>query len=78
MFRYFASLQVIHADGSTQIYMTPEDFLRSITPGMTQPTGNLTANLETKLLIFLILYSSAGLGLDHFRRVDERACLFNK
>ena len=37
IFRYFATLKVIEEDGSKTIYMTPEDFVRSITPGMIQP-----------------------------------------
>ncbi|XP_065164581.1 calcium uptake protein 1 homolog, mitochondrial isoform X2 [Atheta coriaria] len=36
VFRYFATLQ--SADHS-DIYMTPDDFLRSITPGLKQPDG---------------------------------------
>jgi len=44
MFRYFATLQVVHSHGDSEIYMTPDDFLRSITPGMKQPDGIL--NLE--------------------------------
>nr|CAG4640633.1 EOG090X017M [Eulimnadia texana] len=39
VFRYFATLQVIHPNGESEIYMTPDDFLRSITPGMKQPEG---------------------------------------
>ena len=39
IFRYFATLQIFEQDGSVQIYMTPEDFLRSITPGWIQPAG---------------------------------------
>ncbi|OXA52924.1 calcium uptake protein 1 homolog, mitochondrial isoform X2 [Folsomia candida] len=38
-FRYFASLQVVHVNGETEIFMTPDDFLRSITPGIKQPDG---------------------------------------
>lgn len=40
VFRYFATLQV---QGPTvdqhEIYMTPDDFLRSMTPGLKQPDG---------------------------------------
>ena len=39
IFRYFATLQILEGDGQAQIYMTPEDFLRSITPGWIQPDG---------------------------------------
>ena len=38
-FRYFATLQVVNQSGETEIYMTPDDFLRSITPGIKQPEG---------------------------------------
>jgi len=36
VFRYFATLQ---ASDHAEIYMTPDDFLRSITPGLKQPDG---------------------------------------
>lgn len=39
VFRYFASLQVVQSHGEAEVYMTPDDFLRSITPGMKQPDG---------------------------------------
>ncbi|CAH8675900.1 unnamed protein product [Schistosoma rodhaini] len=38
IFRYFATLKSIEEDSET-VYMTPEDFLRSITPGIKQPDG---------------------------------------
>lgn len=41
-FRYFASMQVIHISGETEVFMTPDDFLRSITPGIKQPDGKLS------------------------------------
>ena len=39
IFRYFATLRIYEKNGSNHIYMTPEDFLRSITPGLIQPDG---------------------------------------
>ncbi|GJQ69811.1 hypothetical protein Trydic_g22365 [Trypoxylus dichotomus] len=40
VFRYFATLQVQGSSSDQhEIYMTPEDFLRSITPGSKQPDG---------------------------------------
>ncbi|KAK7862725.1 hypothetical protein R5R35_005994 [Gryllus longicercus] len=40
VFRYFATLQVVHPSGeSHEVYMTPDDFLRSMTPGLKQPDG---------------------------------------
>ncbi|VDP94313.1 unnamed protein product, partial [Echinostoma caproni] len=38
IFRYFATLKVVDEDGET-IYMTPDDFVRAITPGVKQPDG---------------------------------------
>jgi len=39
IFRYFATLRV-HADGlESEVLMTPDDFVRSITPGVKQPEG---------------------------------------
>ncbi|KAG0719238.1 Calcium uptake protein 1, mitochondrial [Chionoecetes opilio] len=43
IFRYFATYKVIHriegGTDRTEIYMTPDDFLRALTPGMQQPNG---------------------------------------
>lgn len=43
VFRYFATLQVIHVHSSGaeshEVFMTPDDFLRSMTPGLKQPDG---------------------------------------
>lgn len=39
IFRYFATLKV-HIDGhEAEVFMTPDDFVRSITPGVKQPEG---------------------------------------
>ncbi|XP_075233686.1 calcium uptake protein 1 homolog, mitochondrial-like isoform X2 [Lycorma delicatula] len=43
VFRYFATLQVthVHTSGAEthEVFMTPDDFLRSMTPGIKQPDG---------------------------------------
>ena len=39
IFRYFATLKVHGDHGESEIFMTPDDFLRSITPGVKQPEG---------------------------------------
>ncbi|XP_052263436.1 calcium uptake protein 1, mitochondrial-like isoform X2 [Dreissena polymorpha] len=39
IFRYFATLKVQNESGEWEVFMTPEDFVRSITPGMLQPEG---------------------------------------
>lgn len=42
IFRYFATVKVAHwsLDQGIETFMTPDDFLRAITPGMKQPDGN--------------------------------------
>lgn len=39
IFRYFATLKVYHDPHISEVFMTPDDFLRSITPGVKQPDG---------------------------------------
>lgn len=39
IFRYFATVKLSHND-VLEVYMTPDDFLRAMTPGMKQPDGN--------------------------------------
>ena len=39
VFRYFASLKIIYDQNESEIYMTPDDFLRALTPGVKQPDG---------------------------------------
>lgn len=38
IFRYFATVKLSFGDAN-EVYMTPDDFLRAITPGMKQPDG---------------------------------------
>ncbi|XP_073951155.1 calcium uptake protein 1 homolog, mitochondrial-like isoform X1 [Choristoneura fumiferana] len=38
IFRYFATVKLTISE-STEVFMTPDDFLRAITPGMKQPDG---------------------------------------
>ncbi|XP_052752465.1 calcium uptake protein 1 homolog, mitochondrial-like isoform X1 [Galleria mellonella] len=38
IFRYFATVKLSLGD-TTEVFMTPDDFLRAITPGMKQPDG---------------------------------------
>lgn len=40
IFRYFATVKLTISE-STEVFMTPDDFLRAITPGMKQPDGIL-------------------------------------
>lgn len=45
VFRYFATLQAQHHD-QHEVFMTPDDFLRSMTPGVKQPDGNKTIYIQ--------------------------------
>ena len=42
IFRYFATLRVVTDDGMSEIFMTAEDFIRTITPDQKQPDGKLS------------------------------------
>lgn len=50
IFRYFATVKINSLQG-TEIFMTPDDFLRSITPGMQQPNGRILV-MRTKTWLF--------------------------
>ncbi|CAK9796475.1 Calcium uptake protein 1 homolog, mitochondrial [Anthophora plagiata] len=77
IFRYFATVKVSSLEG-TDIYMTPDDFLRSITPGMRQPDGlgldkykrfdpkNIHTKLELALDEDSIFYKLGSAGLITF------------
>lgn len=38
IFRYFATVRIVSNNGA-EVYMTPDDFVRAITPNMQQPDG---------------------------------------
>lgn len=48
IFRYFATVK-IHSLEGTEVYMTPDDFLRAITPGWRQPDGKESISNESLL-----------------------------
>ncbi|OTF83308.1 hypothetical protein BLA29_003795 [Euroglyphus maynei] len=39
IFRYFATVKIIYNSKESEILMTPDDFLRALTPGIRQPEG---------------------------------------
>lgn len=39
IFRYFATIKIVHVNQEVEIFMTPHDFLRALTPGIRQPDG---------------------------------------
>lgn len=39
IFRYFATIKIVHINQEVEIFMTPHDFLRALTPGIRQPDG---------------------------------------
>ncbi|KAL0270498.1 UNVERIFIED_CONTAM: hypothetical protein PYX00_007894 [Menopon gallinae] len=81
VFRYFATLQVAHPSNHPdqhEVYMTPDDFLRSMTPGVKQPDGlgldqykrydpkNMNMKLELSLDEDSIFYKLGSAGLITF------------
>ncbi|XP_011256711.2 calcium uptake protein 1 homolog, mitochondrial isoform X2 [Camponotus floridanus] len=77
VFRYFATLQVSNND-LHEVFMTPDDFLRSMTPGVKQPDGlgldqykrydpkNIHTKLELELDEDSIFYKLGSAGLITF------------
>ncbi|XP_011342445.1 calcium uptake protein 1 homolog, mitochondrial isoform X1 [Ooceraea biroi] len=77
VFRYFATLQVTSND-IHEVFMTPDDFLRSMTPGVKQPDGlgldqykrydpkNIHTKLELELDEDSIFYKLGSAGLITF------------
>lgn len=55
IFRYFATLKVISEHGESEVFMTPQDFVRSITPNEKQPERKL---LKWKIVMFVLLYAT--------------------
>lgn len=47
IFRYFATLKVISEHGDSEVYMTPQDFIRSITPNEKQPESESSSFTDT-------------------------------
>lgn len=66
IFRYFATVKLSFGE-NTEVYMTPDDFLRAITPGMKQPDGIL-------FLLFTLLCwgGSEALKRDAGKRLVNR------
>lgn len=46
IFRYFATLKIISEHGDAEVYMTPQDFIRSITPNEKQPESKCFLHLS--------------------------------
>ncbi|XP_031622899.1 calcium uptake protein 1 homolog, mitochondrial-like isoform X2 [Contarinia nasturtii] len=77
IFRYFSTVRIISAN-ATEVYMTPDDFLRAITPNMKQPDGlgldqyrkydpkTVTQRLELSLEKDSIFYKLGSYGLISF------------
>ncbi|GAB0099761.1 Calcium uptake protein 1 homolog, mitochondrial [Sergentomyia squamirostris] len=78
IFRYFATIRIVSGDTTEQVFMTPFDFLRSLTPGMQQPDGlgldqyrrydpkSVTERLDLSLEQSSIFYKLGSYGLISF------------
>uniref|UniRef100_A0A336LVV2 CSON002669 protein n=1 Tax=Culicoides sonorensis TaxID=179676 RepID=A0A336LVV2_CULSO len=77
IFRYFATVKIVFGDYS-EVFMTPDDFLRAITPGWKQPDGlgldqyrkydpkNISSRLDLNLDENSIFYKLGSYGLISF------------
>merc|ERR1712029_97487 len=61
IFRYFATIKVVDESGHHEVMMSPQDFLRSITPGIPQPPD---LGLDNFLTIPADQIDSVYLGVD--------------
>ncbi|XP_051897271.1 calcium uptake protein 1, mitochondrial isoform X3 [Pristis pectinata] len=70
IFRYFATLKIISENGDAEVFMTPQDFVRSITPNEKQP--------ENQGLDQFIVKRCDGKKLTHGREkfVDEDSIFY--
>lgn len=78
IFRYFSSYKVASHSGSPgEIFMTPQDFLRSITPGLKQPDG-VGLDQYKKYNPLLIMEDESELELPQdsiFRKLSSRGLI---
>lgn len=63
IFRYFATLKVIGEHGDTEVYMTPQDFIRSITPNEKQPESEFPFLSATFIIDFFRLSGVDGVDV---------------
>lgn len=56
IFRYFSTVRIV-SNSNTEIFMTPDDFLRAITPNMKQPDGKQCLRNRTIKEPFNISYA---------------------
>ena len=67
VFRYFASLKVVHIGEDNEVFMTPEDFVRSLTPGKVQPPGKIWNKRKThRAYDLMLLVSMHVTSLNYF------------
>lgn len=55
IFRYFATLKIISEPGESEVFMTPQDFVRSITPNEKQPESKLLKLKRIYLFCYMLL-----------------------
>lgn len=57
VFRYFATIQAPQGE-TVEVFMTPIDFLTSMTPGMKQPEGICSYSGDSVLISLFLLFSN--------------------
>uniref|UniRef100_A0A8K9XIE0 Calcium uptake protein 1, mitochondrial n=1 Tax=Oncorhynchus mykiss TaxID=8022 RepID=A0A8K9XIE0_ONCMY len=74
IFRYFATLKIISEQGDAEVYMTPHDFVRSISPNEKQPENLGLDQFQVKRYDGKV--SSAKITQDWEKFADEDSIFF--
>ncbi|KAL2731866.1 hypothetical protein V1478_004554 [Vespula squamosa] len=69
IFRYFATVKVTSL-GGTETYMTPDDFLRAITPGMKQPDGNIFSTSQLFQICHIIYQLNYFTNVEYILKIQ--------
>ncbi|XP_051773654.1 calcium uptake protein 1, mitochondrial isoform X1 [Ctenopharyngodon idella] len=77
IFRYFATLKIISEHGDAEVYMTPQDFVRSITPNEKQPENlGLDQFVVKRYDGKKLIYSSIKISQDREKFADEDSIFY--
>jgi len=69
VFRYFSTIKIVDEKGNSEVMMTPEDFLRSMSPGEKQP-DNLGLDQ------FLQVNEEGIAGISRLQNIDQKSIFY--
>lgn len=64
IFRYFATVRINYGN-NTEVFLTPDDFLRAITPGMKQPDGKTNKKKSNFIFGYRFFFFCGFLNLEN-------------